>query len=125
MRGRFIPRDRRVVMTPEITAAWVRFLRHAEKAAKSPDRHGAAFTRAAERVNKLPLPPSQNIKGSDLVRLVTLGKSFLALKGEARGEGVAETRRLAALCRPLFETAQVAAPEAGGREVEPRRDIFG
>lgn len=127
MKARFAPRHRRAVMTPEIAAAWVRFLRHAEKAVKNPDRHGAAFTRAAERVNKLPLPPSQKDRGSDLFKLVQLGKSFLALRGEAREAGVATARRLAASCRSLFEPTvepSAAAREAGEAR-EPRRDIFG
>jgi len=126
MKGRFKPRHRRADLTPEITAAWVRFLRHAEKAVKNAERHGAAFTRAAERVNKLPLPPSQNDKGSDLVKLVRLGKSFVALRGEARDEGVTTAQRLAVACRTLFEpTAGASATAEKSEAREPRRDIFG
>lgn len=118
----FKPRHRRNVMTPEIMAAWVRFLRHAEKAVKNPDRHGLAFARAADRVGSLLLPPSQNERGSALVRLVRLGKGFAVLKGEARDAAVIEARGLAIACRALFQPA-TGADGQGDRE--PRRDIFG
>lgn len=122
----FVAGRRNARLSPEITAAWRRFLRHAEKAGRDPVGHGQPFGRAAKRAGKLPLPPSQNGKGTDLVDLIRLGKAFAALSDPARREAAPEVARLAVACRPLFEAVAPADDESPDeRVVEPRKDIFG
>lgn len=114
------PRRRRA-LTPDQIGGWLRFLRHAEKAARDPEGHGASFARAAHRAGKQPLPASQTDNGADLISLVRLGKAFATQSPDQRRDAARDIPRLVEVCRPLFQTA----PIGDVRSVEPRKDIFG
>ncbi|WP_438852730.1 hypothetical protein [Brevundimonas nasdae] len=114
------PRRHRA-LTPDQIGGWLRFLRHAEKAARDPEGHGASFARAAHRAGKQPLPAGQNNNGAGLIALIRLGKAFATQSPDRRRDAARDIPRLVEECRPLFQTPAVT----GVRSVEPRKDIFG
>ena len=114
------PRRHRA-LTPDQVGGWLRFLRHAEKAGRDPEGHGASFARAAHKAGKQPLPASQTDNGADLITLVRLGKAFATQSPDQRRDAARDIPRLVEACRPLFQ----ATPVPDVRSVEPRKDIFG
>lgn len=104
-------RVRRAMLGPDTIGGWRRFLRTAERAARDPLRHAAAFERAANRAGKLQLPPGQWTPASPLVVLIKVAKDRrrIADEGHALGVEIAELGRAGAVILDVAEAAVDAA----------------